>query len=349
MKAHRIVALAAALVPLFAGTVLAASTPAERCEQTKLKATAKFVGCRLTADATFAVKQDASKRDIAYLKCAQRLSDAYAKVEQKYPGLCPTSGDGTSVESFLQSCSEKQRDWTSGLLDAPFVFERAPQTGETVCWLGGNATANPLPGSCAGTGQDAETRTGAPLAFTDGGDGTITDSNTGLQWEKKSDDGGLHDKDNTYSWVGICTGDRTTWCTRDSECAISPGGTCSGSTIFQWIDQVNASNFAGHNDWRIPNVRELASLVDYSVGYPDVAMSTLFNTNCGLHSIGNAGCDVTTCSCTGRLADYWTSSTLALGGGLASNNGWSIYAPYGYTRNDVKTTLNYVRAVRGGR
>ena len=38
-------------------------------------------------------------------------------------------------------------------------------------------------------------RVGAPLSFTDNGDGTITDNNTGLMWEKKSDDGGLHDKD----------------------------------------------------------------------------------------------------------------------------------------------------------
>ena len=29
---------------------------------------------------------------------------------------------------------------------------------------------------------------------------TVLDCATGLEWEKKTDDGGLHDKDNTYSW-----------------------------------------------------------------------------------------------------------------------------------------------------
>jgi len=32
------------------------------------------------------------------------------------------------------------------------------------------------------------------------GDGTATDYDTGLQWEQKTDDGGVHDKDNRYSW-----------------------------------------------------------------------------------------------------------------------------------------------------
>ena len=42
---------------------------------------------------------------------------------------------------------------------------------------------------CAGTGQDGDIQAGATLSYTDNGDGTITDNNTGLMWEKKSDDG----------------------------------------------------------------------------------------------------------------------------------------------------------------
>ena len=39
---------------------------------------------------------------------------------------------------------------------------------------------------------------------------TITDVNTGLMWEKLSDDGSIHDKDNAYSWTnaftnGVCS------------------------------------------------------------------------------------------------------------------------------------------------
>ncbi len=32
-------------------------------------------------------------------------------------------------------------------------------------------------------------------SYTDNGDGTVTDNQTGLTWEKKSDDGSIHDKD----------------------------------------------------------------------------------------------------------------------------------------------------------
>ena len=65
-----------------------------------------------------------------------------------------------------------------------------PATGQTTCWdSNGNAI------SCAGTGQDGELRKGAALAYVDNGDGTVTDVNTGLVWEKLSHDGSVHDED----------------------------------------------------------------------------------------------------------------------------------------------------------
>src|SRR5437867_7436106 len=67
-------------------------------------------------------------------------------------------------------------------------------TGQTTCW---DSNGNVIP--CAGTGQDGELRKGAPLAYVDNGDGTITDVNTGLMWEQLSHDGSVHDKDNQYT------------------------------------------------------------------------------------------------------------------------------------------------------
>ena len=40
------------------------------------------------------------------------------------------------------------------------------------------------------------------------GDGTATDYDTGLQWEQKTDDGSVHDKDNTYTWSTASRGAR---------------------------------------------------------------------------------------------------------------------------------------------
>jgi hypothetical protein len=51
-----------------------------------------------------------------------------------------------------------------------------------------------------GTGSDGDLQKGTARSYTDNGDGTITDNVTGLMWEKKSDDGGIHDKDNMYTW-----------------------------------------------------------------------------------------------------------------------------------------------------
>ena len=47
-----------------------------------------------------------------------------------------------------------------------------------------------------GPGSDGDVQAGLALSYTDNGDGTITDNNTGLMWEKKDDSGGIHDMDN---------------------------------------------------------------------------------------------------------------------------------------------------------
>src|SRR5438876_6315029 len=51
--------------------------------------------------------------------------------------------------------------------------------------------------------DDGAMQAGAPLSYTDNGDGTITDENTGLMWEKKSADGNIHDMDTLYTWNEI--------------------------------------------------------------------------------------------------------------------------------------------------
>lgn len=122
------------------------------------------------------------------------------------------------------------------------------------------------------TGDDGDIQAGATLDYTDNGDGTITDNNTGLQWEKKSDDGTIHDKDNTYTW--------------EDAFAVH-------------VATLNIEKFAGYTDWRLPNLKELLSTVDSQNFYP--AVSPAFNTNC----VANA--TVLTGSCTASL--YWSSTS----------------------------------------
>jgi hypothetical protein len=164
--------------------------------------------------------------------------------------------------------------------------------------------------------DDGTLRVGLPLRYADNGDGTITDLDTGLMWEKKSDDGSLHDHDDIYAW--------------SSENGLQ-------ETIWDWLEDVNAeggTGFAGHTDWRIPNVRELASLVDYGAGDP--AIDAVFATGCV------PGCSAVACSCTSSF-HYWTSTT-AVDTPLFA---WAVVFGAGSVDPDQKISFRYVRAVRG--
>jgi hypothetical protein len=170
--------------------------------------------------------------------------------------------------------------------------------------------------------DDGTLEAGATLRYRDNGDGTITDRNTRLTWEKKSDDGGLHDKDNSYTWSG------------------GLGATVSGDTVWDWLEDVNTENgvgFAGHDDWRIPNVKELQSIVNYEIPFPGPAVSTAFDTAC------SEGCTVETCSCTASFG-YFSSTTDALVTTLA----WFVGFSLGNVDRNEKTAPLHVRAVRGG-
>jgi hypothetical protein len=185
------------------------------------------------------------------------------------------------------------------LIDTGRTTTCFPATGQETCWdEGGNDT------NCLGTGHDGFVRAGAPLADEDNGDGTITDLNTRLMWEKKDDAGGLRDKDKDDYWINAfedlheelnhrCANDEEVVCDSDADCS-AVGGVCG---------------FAGHRDWRMPNVKELVSIVDYERFNP--AVDPAFDINCV------AGFTVTECSCTAEAeepeeeeeGEYWTATT----------------------------------------
>jgi hypothetical protein len=104
------------------------------------------------------------------------------------------------------------------------------------------------------------------------------DNNTQLLWEVKGNNGGVHDIDNLYTWSSsgnlpngtlftvflntlnnTCDGAGVTDCTATGDAACG----------------VRVCGLAGHRDWRIPNVKELQSLVDYSKPFsgPTIAAS----------------------------------------------------------------------------
>jgi hypothetical protein len=197
------------------------------------------------------------------------------------------------------------------------------ETGQTNCWPRNDAS-NPVPlAPCAGTGEDGEYLRGAALQYVDNGDGTITDLKTSLMWEKLYNDNSvLHDYDNfSYLWEGA----------------------------FKKVDDLNADNFAGHSDWRLPNIRELDSLVvfdqpSYSVNV--VSIDPVFATLCSDSQVSCTEGQVEACSCTKNLP-YW-SSTTSEQTAASTASAWVVDFSTGTRSTQPKNTYKYVRAVRGG-
>jgi hypothetical protein len=223
-----------------------------------------------------------------------------------------------------------------------FEPQRFPATGQTTSYV---------------AGDDGDIRAGVPLRYRDNGDGTITDENTKLMWEKKDQaSDGLHNWNNTYPWEGTCSNSSNKLCGTDADC--SGDGTCQVSggqmTIFQWVAQLNIPPcFAGHCDWRIPNVKELQSIVDYQTYLPPVEAA--FNNQCTLGCTVDGANNTKECSCTQSAgpsqAYYWSGSSYApspLVPPPGSMLAWGVLFGDGDVLSAGKTDHDYVRAVRCG-
>jgi hypothetical protein len=172
--------------------------------------------------------------------------------------------------------------------------------------------------------------------LTDNGDSTITDNATGLMWSR--DDSGTD-----LNW----------------------------EEALAWVAQKNVENYLGYDDWRLPNVKELQSIVDYSRS-PDTtgsaAIDPLFNVTSITNEAGQTD-----------YPAYWSSTTHAnFRNGMNAayvnfgrsmgymNNAWIDVHGAGAQRSDPKTgdpgawstghgpqgdairIYNFVRLVRGG-
>jgi hypothetical protein len=176
-------------------------------------------------------------------------------------------------------------------------------------------------------------------SFVDNGDGTVTDNATGLMWSQDDSGTGMNWED-----------------------------------ALAWVQQKNDENYLGYSDWRLPNAKELQSIVDYERS-PDTTGSAAIAPVFSATQITNAA----------GQADYpfyWTSTThirsngsgaagvyICFGRGLGSMDGVNVidvhgagcqrsdpkdgdpsnYPSWGHgPQGDVQRVFNYVRLVRGG-
>ncbi|PIE63588.1 MAG: hypothetical protein CSA26_12250 [Desulfobacterales bacterium] len=199
------------------------------------------------------------------------------------------------------------------------AFTVWPDTGQTKCY--NNDVEIPCPAEGEPFhGQDAQYQ-GPVRSYTSLGGGTmVRDNVTGLIWEVKENGDGTaeysnpHDADNTY-----------TWCDPDPATNGGNQGTCGDNDTKDFIDALNSANFGGHNDWRLPTLKELVTLVDY--GRTDPAIDTTFFPNT-------------------RAALYLSATTHASNTIGAWSVNFSLGFGYGYYNN--KSSYSHVRAVRAG-
>jgi hypothetical protein len=143
--------------------------------------------------------------------------------------------------------------------------------------------------------QDAFQGTGCPNdanRFTVNADDTVTDHCTGLQWQRFAAD-----------VDGNGSADAFGWCDALSYC----------------FDLT----LAGHGDWRLPNVRELESLIDYGEFNP--ASNPVFRIPAD------------------QFNQYWTSTS-----SIVIGQAYYIDFAIGEIKKSGKDSALHVRAVRGG-
>ena len=115
----------------------------------------------------------------------------------------------------------------------------------------------------------------------------------------------------------------------DNESCDGPATPYNWTDAFTAIAALNAAQYDGYSDWRLPNATELMSIVDYGTGYPAINGEAFPNT---------------------QSACYWSSSTDASSPGfkriVTFDDGSIGNTGSGICPNPDINTL-YVRCVRG--
>ena len=221
-------------------------------------------------------------------------------LEQIYNRLSG-SGNATKMTAFTEP-SNWPLVGTMHTLDEIYALAwpaRVPKTGQTTCYN------NTLLQACPAAGfprQDGELKKGVAWPsprFTDNGNGTVTDNLTGLMWMKDANAG------NDCAGADVGT---ETWAT-----ALASAAACN-----------TGAGYAGQTDWRLPNLREMLSLIDYGRSGPALP---------GGHPFTNV-----------QLGYYWTSTTVA----STPSSVWVVGTSGGFMDYGGKTFLQYVWMVRGG-
>jgi uncharacterized protein DUF1566 len=173
-------------------------------------------------------------------------------------------------------------------------------------------------------------------SFVDNGDGTITDNASSLMWSRNDSGTGLN------------------W-----------------EEALAWVQTQNAANYLGHSDWRLPNAKELQSIVDYTRS-PDTtgsaAIDPIFNATSIANEAGQTDYPYYWCNTThanwstmsggnaayvafGRAMGYMNGAWMDVHGAGSQRSDPKVGDPADYPtghgpQGDAIRIYNYVRLVR---
>jgi hypothetical protein len=137
-----------------------------------------------------------------------------------------------SILLFSTSCSDSDDDDDSTENSSELTINNYLMiaTGQTVAYDDDGTVLSDLSEGDDFYGQDANYLKGESMSYTDNGDGTLTDNNTGLMWEQSPEADGL-------SWE-------------------------------EAVDYCDELELGGYTDWRMPSCKELFSISDFETGWP---------------------------------------------------------------------------------
>ena len=146
----------------------------------------------------------------------------------------------------------------------------------------------------------------------------VEDKSSKLTWEVKKDDGGIRDRDHSYSWLTEIEGRRE---------GISNGGRCKGNVSCDtnsYAQTMNKQTLCGYSDWRLPTRAELETLVEYRNNPAEATINKQYFPEA-------------------IPSWYWTSTENINREGYA----WYVLFRNGVALNDLKERPKHIRLVRG--